>query len=463
MGVIDSLRTYLGLERNAVIPPRLPLIDNLWPFVNIGGSIYPMGLNQTISAKREEIDGSFAGYAGAFKTNAVVFATLMKRVLIFSEARFQFQAMTGGRPGDLFGTPSLGILEHPWGPRSTTGDLLATMELYNSLGGNAYVTRRPGNMLRVLRPDWVVIVSGSNNDPDVEMWDLEAELLGYVYYPGGPGSGREPKALLADQVAHYRPIPDPLSPHRGQSWLQAAVRDILGDNAATSHKLAFFEHAGTPNMVVKRSDSLAKDAFKTWVEMMESGHAGVANAYKTLYLDSGSDATVVGADLKQLEFKATQGAGETRIAAASGIHPSVIGLSEGMQGSSLNAGNLAELKRLTADTTLRPLWRNAAGSLEILVPPPAGSRLWYDDRDISFLRIDRKDAATIQQTKAATIRQLVDGGYTPDSVTKAVEAEDMGLLKHTGLFSVQLQPPGTTEPTPVTEPTNGKGPKVKMP
>jgi hypothetical protein len=75
------------------------------------------------------------------------------------------------------------------------------------------------------------------------------------------------------------------------------------------------------------------------------GHAGVANAYKTLYLTAGADATVVGKDLQQLDFKVVQGAGETRIAAAAGIHPVIVGLSEGLAGSSLNAGNFAAARR----------------------------------------------------------------------------------------------------------------------
>jgi hypothetical protein len=115
---------------------------------------------------------------------------------------------------------------------------------------------------------------------------------------------------------------------------------------------------------------------------------------------------------------------------------------------------------------MSPLWRNVAGSLEVLVKPPSGSRLWWDGRDIPFLREDRKDAAEIQQIKAASIRQLVDAGYKPESVVKAVEAENMTLLKHSGLFSVQLQPPqpdGPPEPVAVPLNGNGKKPPVEAP
>jgi hypothetical protein len=63
---------------------------------------------------------------------------------------------------------------------------------------------------------------------------------------------------------------------------------------------------------------------------------------------------------------------------------------------------------------MRPLWRNAAGSLARIVTVPPASELWYDDRDIPALREDEKDAADIQQSQAITIRELINAGYEPD-------------------------------------------------
>jgi hypothetical protein len=157
--------------------------------------------------------------------------------------------------------------------------------------------------------------------------------------------------------------------------------------------------------------------------------------------------TVIGADMRQLDFKNTQGTGETRICAAGGIHPAIVALSEGLQGASLNAGNFGAARRLVADGTLRPLWRNAAGSLEVLAAPPdTASRLWYDDRDVAFLREDARDAAEITQIEANTIAALVKEGFEPESAKAAVLGQNMDLLTHSGLLSVQLQPPGTTVP-----------------
>jgi phage portal protein BeeE len=243
------------------------------------------------------------------------------------------------------------------------------------------------------------------------------------------------------------------------SWLTPIVREVMADKASTSHKLRFLESGATPALAFKRNDSLTKENFDTWVGLIKSGHQGTANAYKAYFLDSGADVTTVGADIVQADLKVTQGAGETRIAAAAGIHPVVVGLSEGMQGASLNAGNFNSARRLTADKTFRPLWRNLAGSLQTLVPPPSGSQLWYDDRDIGFLREDRKDAAEIQQTQATTIAAYIDKGFTRESAVQAVAAEDITMLKpDPDWVSVQVQAAGpNTAPVEVVppKPTNG--------
>jgi len=453
MGLIDTVRTWLiGAE------PARSWGYSDFDYALINGVSYPlMNLNLTLpGAKEEEIENNFSSYVQrAYKSNSVVFACMAVRQLLFSEARFQYQRMTKGRPGDLFGDASLDILEHPW-PTGTTGDLLTRAITDCDLAGNFYATSRRNRIIR-LRPDWVTMVLGSD-DPDVTGNDIDAEFLGILYYPGGENSGARPEFLQRSQIAHFALYPDPEAHVRGMSWITPIVREVMADSAATTHKLQFFSNGATPQMIVKRADAPSKEAFKEWRDIIEAGHSGTANAYRTLYLTAGADATVVGKDLQQIEFKATQGAGETRVAAAARIHPAVVGLSEGMQGASLNAGNFAAARRLVADGFARPAWRNFAGSLETLVPPPAGTRLWYDDRDISFLREDRKDAAEIQQIKAQSIRTLTDGGYEARSVVEAVEAENMNLLVWMGLPSVQLQPAAVAAPQADSQPTNGKAP-----
>jgi hypothetical protein len=162
--------------------------------------------------------------------------------------------------------------------------------------------------------------------------------------------------------------------------------------------------------------------------------------------------------MKQVDFRTTVGHGEVRIAAAAGVPPIVAGLSDGLDAATYS--NYAQARRAFADVTIRPLWRNCAGSLARLIRVPPSSELWYDDRDIPFLAEDVKDAAEVQQIQSISIKSLIDAGYEPQSVVDAVTSGDFRRLTHSGLVSVQLLPPGTQASSANG---NGNGTKPAIP
>lgn len=390
-------------------------------------------------SKKEEPEGDFqSAVQGIYKKNGIVFACCMARSLLFSEARFQFQAIKNGRPQDMFGTQELELFENPW-PNATTGELLTRAIQDADLSGNFFVVRE-GKRLRRLRPDWVDIVLTA---PPAEA--VKSDVAGYIYKPGGTENKDDWEIYPADgsngKIAHWAPIPDPESQYRGMTWLTPVLREIEADFLATRHKTAFYRNAATPNIAVSFKETVTEEQFREFMKAINRNHAGPDNAYKTLYLGGGADVTPLTIDFQALDFKKIQGAGETRIAAAARVSPVVIGLSEGMQGSSLNAGNFRSARDAFADGTMRPLWRSFCAAMSVLITVPKASRLWYDDRDIAYLREDVKDLAEIQAQEASTITKLIQDGYTPDSIIEAVQKKDWSLLKHTGLYSVQLQPP----------------------
>jgi phage portal protein BeeE len=322
------------------------------------------------------------------------------------------------------------------------------MEWHAGLAGNAYVLRQPGR-LRVLRPDWTAILYGSQSEPDWASGALDAELIGYVYRNRGT---EDPHFLDPRDVAHWAPVPDPEMTGLGMSWLTPAIREMQLDRLTTEHKVRFFEQGATPNLVVKGVPAVSRTQFEELVSEMEDRHAGVVNAYRTLYLTAGADATVIGSNLAELDLKNVQGAGETRISVLSRVPAPLLGVSEGLAGSSLNAGNFAQARRNFADTWVYPVLQNVAASLAPIVNVPPDAELWFDTADMPILREDAKDAADIEQIKAATINQYVREGWTPESAVAAVRGQDVSLLKHTGLVSVQLQPPGARIPGPGSPP-----------
>ena len=400
-----------------------------------------LGITQTQPGQAaEKAPTDLPGYAQLFATNPVIWACMVARQMVFSAPRFTWQRLNNGTPSEMFGSQDLRILEEPWSG-GTTQDLLSRDIQDADLSGNSYWTRVDDELVR-LRPDWVYIVLERRG---FRGGNLGWRKLGFIYQE----PGEEPVPLLADEVAHFAPVPDPLATYRGMSWLTPVIRETQNDTLMARHKKKFLENAATPNMVVRLAREVSPDAYAKFKAKMEANHRGVDNAYKTLYLGGGADVTVVGADFKQLDFAKVQGAGETRVAAAAGVPPIIVGLSEGLQAATYS--NYGQARRRFADGTIHPLWQNAAGSFGRLVRPPGGGtsgavRLWYDARDVPFLREDARDAAEIQGVQSRTIRTLVDAGYTPESVMAAVTSSDWSLLVHTGLFSVQLQAPGTSAP-----------------
>jgi phage portal protein BeeE len=404
-----------------------------------------LGLNTTYDSVRiAEIAHSLPGYSAALRACPPAFAAQMVRALVISQTRFVFRNTPGHprTPRRRWSSSALSVLETPW-PDATTADLITRMEWHAGLAGNAYVVRRPDGYLKVLRPDWCALIFGSDRDPDAAPHAIDSEVLGLVYQNGGIGqSGATMELFLPDEFIHWAPLPDPESAHIGQAWITPAVRDMQGDRAATEHKLKFFANGATPNLVVTGLPADSPGKFQEAVEMLEAEHSGLANAYKTLYLSLGADAKAVGSDFQQMDFKATQGAGETRISFLSRVPAAILGIAEGLAGSSLNAGNFGMARRIFADSWVYPTLRSLAGSLAPLVDVPADSELWFDVLDVPLLREDAKDAAEITEIQARTIGGLVKEGFTPETAMAAVVGQDMNLLAHTGLVSVQLQPPG---------------------
>jgi hypothetical protein len=423
----------------------------------------PSGLTGTYGSQPgETIGNDLTEYARcAYEANGVVFAVMAVRMATFSAIRFQWQRINRGRPSEMFGSRDLAALEQPW-VGGTTQDLLLQVIQDADLAGNSYWVdaaqvsgmeslegrRIPGPQAELirLRPDWVQIVLEPRM---IRGGQAGWRRLGYVYWEGGfvdPVS--EPVAFLPDEVVHFAPTPDPLATYRGMSWLTPVLREIVNDKAMGRHQSAFFENAATPNLSVSLDKDVSLAAFAAFKEAMDAGHQGPANAYKTLYLGGGADVKVIGADFQAMDFTAIKGHGETRIAAAGGVPPVIVGLSEGLQAATYS--NYAQARRRFADGTLHPLWQNVAGSFANIVPRPTpanGSggevRLWYSSKDVPFLREDQKDAAEIQAQQASTVNTLITAGFSPDTAVKAVMAEDFDLLDHTGLTSVQLQPPGS--------------------
>ena len=405
---------------------------------------------------------SFAQDANA--NTSPVFAAILVRMMMLAEAAFQFQAKDDRH---LYGNTSLSVLEHPWGPGSTSGELIARCEQDASVAGNSYTWSPPGEDVLVrLRPDWVTIVSELVRVPGGGTYRRK---IGYWFQPPAAVAGQGAGFLApAAEVAHWAPIPDPQASFRGMSWLTPVTRDIQGDDRMAQYKIRYLDANATPNLVIKYAQKLQRSTIDELRERMTARYGGPDNAGRTLVLDQGADLVAVGNSLTQIDFAAVSLVGTERILAASGVPPMLVGL-ESMQGSGMRS--YPDVMHRFVNLTLHPLWRSMCAALEPLVPGvPAGSRLWVNTGDIPALQDAEQVRAQVALVRMQALLAAVQAGYTHESALLAVDSGDLSQLKAGGtgtpgaaqpvqhLLGQPGQPGVTSDPLPPMMPRLPVGP-----
>lgn len=411
------------------------------------GQPYPFDIFPQTSMPGSPVEVSTANFEQMVRTmggrSALVSGSIEARSLALSQIHFRFRSLRD--QSRLFGTAALAPLERP-GPATTRWGLLSKVESDVAHHGNFYVRRLPDGRLKRLRPDWVALLIGSNERPNRDEAPLaaDAELVGYMYKPGGMHSEYAPQMLAPSEVAHWAPVPHPLQQFIGEAWLSKVWREVASDLQATDHASKFFENAATANMIVKTPPEVTGlDEFTDWVDVYEQSHAGSRNAFKTVYVQAGTDVTVVGSKMAELAMEELQGGFETRVSMASRVPATVALMREGNKGSALNAGNYGQIRRMWADAWFQSYAQGFCASLETIVNVPGDAELTYDPDRILLLQEDQKDAAEIRSADASTLSTLVMAGWEADAAVAFIRnggrlADLLG--QHNGLPSVQQQP-----------------------
>ncbi len=359
----------------------------------------------------------------AYGTNGVVFSAILARMSLFSECRFCFQRVADKK---LFTDARLGVLQEPW-PDGTEGELLVRAEQDVSLAGNFYLWNAGDRLVR-WRPEWTTIISEITAAPGGGHY---RRVIGYDHAPpkdAEPEYG-EPQFAPAAEVVHWHPLPDPAAGFRGMSWLTPVIRDVRADSAMTGYKTKYLQNNASPSLLVKYAQKLQPATVDSIRERVHARYGGPDNAGGTLVLDQGADATVIGANLAQMDFSGVQAAGAERVLAAGNVPGVIVGL-EPLRGA---GRGYQESMRKFADLFGRPQWRSLCGALAKLTPGSdvdAGAvRLWFDTADIAALQEGEQEKAQIGLVHAQGLLTLRQAGYTRDSAVRALVANDMSLLE----------------------------------
>lgn len=425
------------------------------------GQPYPFSVFPQTSMPGSPVEVSTANFEQIVRTlgsrSSIVSGAIQSRSLALSQVSFRFRSKRD--QSRYFGTQALEPLENP-GPAMTTWGLLSRVEPDVAHHGNVYWRRLPDGRIKRLRPDWVSLLIGSNERPVPAEAPMaaDAELVGYVYKPGGPHSEYRSQFLTPSEVMHWAPEPHPLSNFIGEAWLSKVWREVATDMQATDYASKFFDNAATANMVAKAPEGITTpDEFKEWVDAFDGAHKGLVNAWSTLYVQAGTDIQVVGSDLAKLAMEDLQGGFETRVSTASRVPSTVALYREGNKGSSMNGGNYGQIRRMWADLWFQSYVQGFCASVANIVNVPSDAELTFDPDRILLLQEDHKDAADIRSADAQTLAALVTVGWEADAAVQYVRnggrLSDL-LGNHNGLPSVQQQPGEVDEP-PQDDPEEG--------
>ena len=411
---------------------RLIRRDGYWEGMASGASVLTTSYG---SPDREPVLPQLAAFAQqANASSSPVFSAHLVRLALFSEARFQFQALDDRH---LFGTTALAKLEEPFGPDSTTGNLLARMEQDAFLAGQAYIWDAPGeDRLVRLRPDWTIIVSEVVR---VGGGGWYRRPVGYWWEPPKGVLDRRGDGFLvpAAECVHWAPVPDPQADFRGMSPLTPVMRDIQGDDGMSRYKIRYLQNDASPNMVIKYAQKIQPGTVDAIRERTAARYGGPDNAGKTLILDQGADLTLVGNSLSQMDFANVSAVGTERILAACSVPGVLVGL-EPLRGA--GRGYQESMQKL-ANIWARPQWRAACGALSQIVNVPPGNRLWFDTSDIAALQDGEMERGQAALVRAQALLALVQAGYTHESAIAAVDSMDLSQLKAGGVGT-----PGSSQP-----------------
>jgi Phage portal protein len=432
---------------------RLIRRDGYWEGMASGASVLTTSY---ASPDREPVLPQLAAFAQqANSSSAIVFAAILTRMALFSEATMKYQALDDKH---LFGNTSLAKIEHPFGPESTTGDLLARAEQDVSLAGNSYTWDPPGEDRFVrLRPDWITIVSEA---VPVDGGGWYRRKIGYWFEP--------PKGVLdkgrgflvpAGECVQWAPTPDPAADFRGMSWLTPVMRDVQGDDGLTRYKIKYLQNSASPNLLIRYAQKLQPGTVDSVRERMHARYGGVDNAFKTLILDQGADVTVIGNSLAQMDFSGVSAVGVERILAAASVPGVLVGL-EPLRGA---GRGFQESMQKFANLWGRPHWRSFCGAFSQIMDVPSGNRLWHDTSDIAALQDGEMERAQAALVRMQAVLAGVQAGATMDSAAAAVDAMDLTLLKKAPVPAAppagnvqhllpQTSPGATADPLPASMP-----------
>ena len=359
------------------------------------------------------------GYA----LNTLVWACIREIATSAAEAPLRvYERTVSGDERELPGHPLRQLIRHP-NPYQTEFEFFEdTLTLLN-IAGNAYIElerNRSGQVVGLwpIRPDRMAVIAGDDR------------INGYIYFIG------DQSVFLPKQDVIHIKYPHPYNDYYGMSPIAAAAHVIDIDNAAVDFVKMFFDNGAVPLGIFKtrrRIDQIEADRIKgRWKERLQGQWHDIA------VIDAEGDYQQVGVDLDQLDLTSLTNMTESRICAAFGVPPVIVGANVGLERSTYS--NYSEARRHLWDETLVPIYVRLAQKLDVELRtefdgPELGSV--YAAFDLSQVRALQEKVDQLWSRAANALRA---GGITINMFLSVVGLDRLGEEGDVFLFPANAVP-----------------------
>lgn len=345
----------------------------------------------------------------------LVFACVSEIATSAAEARLRVVTVDrDGTQQEDSASPLAALLARP-NPQQSQFEFLELLHTYLQIAGNAYVFKLrsgPGGRvtaLHLLRPDRVRVWPGADG------------LRGYIYTLDGVEHH-----LLPGDIGHIR-RPNPFSDWYGLSPLHVIARIANVDSALTAYTKVFFQNAGVPSglLNLKRKLQSQDEASRIRAAWRAQFGGAAQNWHRLAILDEDASYQQIAIDLDHMAMPDLRNITESRICAAFGVPPILVGANVGLQRSTF--ANYAEARRSFWDETLAPEYRRVVDAFNLFLAPEftGGGRIEADFSQVRALQDDadqratrvamlfEKGIVTLNEARTELGYDSIDGGIGP--------------------------------------------------
>jgi HK97 family phage portal protein len=376
------------------------------------------GTEQAVEPVRDYANAANEGY----RQNELVFACIQEYITSASEAVL----VVGNKDedGNLVPTNNqraLTLVAEP-NPSMDTVAFLEAMHMQLLIGGNVYLfTPRSAigtiSGMYWLRPDRIRIIPNQ----------MTGAAAAYRYTLNG-----QQYIIPAEFIGHHKTT-DPLNDWYGLGNLQVLAKMVNLDTDATDFARSVFENKGVPAGFLKVARRLntqdeADQIRRNW----HARFAGKSNWQRIGVLDEDASYEQLAPKMGEMAMPDLRNITESRICAAFGVPPIVVGAKVGLESATYS--NYAQAKESFWEETLLPAYKRAAAFFTRALsdtPDFRGMQFGFDFSDVRALADDQKQIAEVTKTRAESAAILIRAGYEPDSVSEALQLPQ-GLV-HTGM------------------------------